>query len=458
MDEARAPVAQGRQQAAGDPQVGADAGGVLVQLLGQVRRAGQVEAAQAAGALVAVAGEGEFDEQAQPLADLAKLVREVEDATATQGIALLVDAHDHLAVQASQKVLERLAQDRHIGAVLLLAEAGAQNLVALLAAQLVEELVEAEQLVGLAQHQVDRQIEVQGLLDFLQARAHLASQRIQRHLVVAEQRFHRNRHHHAIQRPCAAALAQQAEQGRPGAPVDLAVGLGQVAPGGVDQDAVVGEVPVAVARAGGVAGQLAVDPVDREFQSGKVQQAGLAASLRADQQVPGQLVAPALAATAVQAGGLQGAQGVLEAAAQFLLFVFDQTVAAQALLALVAVLDGLAPHSGAPADEDHRQPPDQEHQADAQQPRGRAFPELVVGDRQQRPDEPHQQCRQEYQQQRPDPRLAQEGADFLEEVFHFASLCLRTGLSCRRIERLVRLQHRVALFAENPGESRIHHH
>ena len=43
MDEARAPVAQGRQQAAGDPQVGADAGGVLIQLLGQVRRAGQVK-------------------------------------------------------------------------------------------------------------------------------------------------------------------------------------------------------------------------------------------------------------------------------------------------------------------------------------------------------------------------------------------------------------------------------
>lgn len=44
MDEARAPVAQGRQQAAGDPQVGADAGGVLIQLLGQVRRAGRSRA------------------------------------------------------------------------------------------------------------------------------------------------------------------------------------------------------------------------------------------------------------------------------------------------------------------------------------------------------------------------------------------------------------------------------
>ena len=149
MDEARAPVAQGRQQAAGDPQVGADAGGVLIQLLGQVRRAGQVEAAQAAGALVAIAGEGEFDEQAQPLADLAKLVREVEDATATQGIApwwMRMITWLFRRRRRSSNAWRRTVTSVPFCSF---AEAGAQNLVALLAAQLVEELVEAEQLVGL---------------------------------------------------------------------------------------------------------------------------------------------------------------------------------------------------------------------------------------------------------------------------------------------------------------------
>ena len=42
--------------------------------------------------------------------------------------------------------------------------------------------------------------------------------------------------------------------------------------------------------------------VGRELDAGKIQQAGLAAALGADQQVPGQLTAPAFAAPAVETG------------------------------------------------------------------------------------------------------------------------------------------------------------
>ena len=126
--------------------------------------------------------------------------------------------------------------------------------------------------------------------------------------------------------------------------------MGQVASGGVDQHGVVGEVPVGITGAGDVLGQaLAVAAVEREVQAGEVQQAGLAAALRAEQQVPGQVVAPLLAAPAVQAGALEGAQGVLEAVAQLVLLLADLLLTTQALLRLGVVLLGLLACGGAPA-------------------------------------------------------------------------------------------------------------
>ncbi len=432
VDEACTARAEGRQRAAGQAEVAADAGGQRVELLVELRRAGQVEAAQLAGALVAVAGEGQFDEQAQALADLAELVREVEDATTALGVALLVHAQDHLAVETAQQFLELLAHHGHVAGVLLLAEAGAEHLLALLARQLVEELVEAQHLVGLAQHQVDRHVGAQALMDLVQALAGLAGQGFQLHFAAALQLLDRNAHQHAVER-ARATLAQQAEQGAPGAAVDLRVGLGQVAPGGVDQHGVIGEVPVGIAGAGDVLGQaLAVAAVEREVQAGEVQQAGLAAALRAEQQVPGQVVAPLLAAPAVQAGALEGAQGVLEAVAQLILLLADLLLAAQALLRLGVVLLGLLAFGGAPAGEHHGQAPEQEQQADGQQTAGGRLPELMVVDRQQRADEPHQQGEDQHQQQAPDPGLAEKGAQFGEEALHFTSSMLtpEAGSSC----------------------------
>ncbi len=277
MDEPRTTAAQGRQHTGVHAEAGADAGGGRIHFLSQVRCAGQVETTQLRGTLITVAGERHVDEQAQALADLPQLMREVEDAATALGVALGVHAHDHLAVEATQQFFELVAQHSHVGADLILAETGAEHLIAFFAGQLIEELVEAQQLVGLAQYQIHRHVDVQFLMNRL-AGDHAPGAPGCRCLARCHrQGFHRNGHQHAVQRTTATTLAQQLQQGGPGTAVDFSSGLGHVTPGGVDQHTVVGEVPVAMTGAEGVAGQLAVDLVDREFQTGEIQQAGLAA-------------------------------------------------------------------------------------------------------------------------------------------------------------------------------------
>ena len=422
VNEARTATAQGRQHARVHAQIGTDAGGGLVHFLGQVRRAGQVETAQLADTLVAVAGERHVDKQAQALADLSQLMREVEDAATALGVAFLVHVHDHLAVETTQQRFKLGAQYGHVGATLLFAEAGAEHLIAFFAGQLIEEFVETEQFVGLAQHQINRHVDVEFLMHVLQARTYLAGQGVEVLLAATQQGFHWNGHQHAVQWAVAATLAQQVEQSAPGTAIDFGIRLGQVTPGSVDQYTVVGEVPVAMTGAEGIAGQFAVDLVDRKFEAREVQQAGLATALRADQQVPWQIAAPAFAATTIQAGGLEGFQGVFETHPQLSLLLVDQLFAADTVLAVFGVFDGFFTHTGAPADEDHGQAPNQKQHADGQQARGRAFPELVVIHRQQRPDEPHQKRDKQHHQQGPDPGLAQKCAEFLKKLFHHTSL------------------------------------
>ncbi len=134
-----------------------------------MRRAGEVEAAQLAGALVAVAGEGGVDEQAQLIADTPQLVREVEDPRAALSVALVVHTLGDLVTQALQQALEFLGQQLGVGAVLALAEGNAEYLLVLFARLLVEEGVEALQAVGLAQHQVHRHLDMQAQAQLLQA-------------------------------------------------------------------------------------------------------------------------------------------------------------------------------------------------------------------------------------------------------------------------------------------------
>src|SRR5690606_20374016 len=120
MNEACPPGAKAGKGLAGNAELTTDFNGSGVQLLLKLRGAGQVEAAQLAGALIAIAAERQFVEQAKFVANLAQLPRKVEDATATQRIALLMHAQDHLAVQAPEQLFELLTDYLKVCAVLIL--------------------------------------------------------------------------------------------------------------------------------------------------------------------------------------------------------------------------------------------------------------------------------------------------------------------------------------------------
>src|SRR5690606_7199894 len=105
VNEARLADMQAGQQLARQTQLLADAQSQRIELAVQLRRAGQIESAQLTGALVAVAGEGQLDEQAQRLAQPAQLMGEIQDAAASGGVPFQMHALDDLAGQAAQQLL-----------------------------------------------------------------------------------------------------------------------------------------------------------------------------------------------------------------------------------------------------------------------------------------------------------------------------------------------------------------
>ena len=133
MDETGLAAAQGGQLTGQRRQVLANAGGQRIDLALQVRGAGEVETTQLRRLLIAVAGKGQFDEQAQPLADSTQLMGEVQDAPAALGVTLLVQTGDDLAVEPAQQFLELLAHHLDAGAVLAFAEGSAEHLVGFVA-------------------------------------------------------------------------------------------------------------------------------------------------------------------------------------------------------------------------------------------------------------------------------------------------------------------------------------
>ncbi len=104
-----------------------------------------------------------------------------------------------------------------------------------------------------------------------------------------------DRHQHAVQRLPPAVLLQHAQEAEPGGGIDRGVAvLRRVASGGIDQHGLVGEPPVAVARAADTAdavrGALPGLVGEREVQAAIDQRGGLAGAGRADEHVPGKLV------------------------------------------------------------------------------------------------------------------------------------------------------------------------
>src|SRR5690606_37601178 len=121
-----------------------------------------------------------------------------------------------------------------------------------------------------------------------------------------------------------------------------------------------GKIPVGVAGRRNVPGHATLLVlVERELDTGEIQQAGLAAALWADQQVPGQLAAPALTPATIETGAAQRADGVAIAVVELVLLFDDDAFAAQAFLGVLIVFFGLLLLVAAPMDNGNADPPDQ---------------------------------------------------------------------------------------------------
>ncbi len=96
----------------------------------------------------------------------------------------------------------------------------------------------------------------------------------------------------AVDRLARPVAAQEIEKGEPASAVGLGVGiLRRVAPGGVDQQSLVGEPPVAIARAADARHRLrAAADGERKAQARIDERRGLARARRADDEIPRQIV------------------------------------------------------------------------------------------------------------------------------------------------------------------------
>ena len=113
-----------------------------------------------------------------------------------------------------------------------------------------EILGEALDEIHLGEDGVDREVDLQLFVQFVEAPADRVG--VRRHLLrrQVENVGDADRDDHAVDRLARAVLAQHVEKGEPAAAIGLGVRiLRRVAAGGVDQHRFVGEPPVAIARA-----------------------------------------------------------------------------------------------------------------------------------------------------------------------------------------------------------------
>ena len=169
---------------------------------------------------------------------------------------------------------------------------------------------EADDQVHLGEDGIDREVDLQLLVQFVEAPADRVGVRRDLRRRQVQNIGDADRDDHAVDRLARAVPAQHVEEGEPASAVGLGVRiLGRVAPGGVDQHRLVGEPPVAIARAPDALDRLArVVSGERKLQAGIDQRRRLARAGRADDEIPGQIVEGARARLA---GALERRERVL---------------------------------------------------------------------------------------------------------------------------------------------------
>src|SRR5690606_19118068 len=255
--------------------------------------------------------------RAEVLLQRGHLLREAVDQRAAADVRLLADPHQQALVQPPQEQIElrvellRRVRVRVVG----VRERDAPDLLALALAEILEELREAGDEVALREQHVDREADAELAIELDDALANRARVRAPLGLRLRHQVRDRDRDERAVDRPALAVLFQQAEKAEPRGLIDVRVAvLRRVAAGRVDQDRIVREPPVAVARAADAADRIRPEALaQREAQTRAHERRGFAGARRADDDVPRQVVQvqPPLAAARL----LEHAERVLEAAA-----------------------------------------------------------------------------------------------------------------------------------------------
>ncbi|MNY07633.1 hypothetical protein D3C86_1404470 [compost metagenome] len=245
---------------------------------------------------------------------LGEIVREVQQCTVGIGPQrnhLRVDVTTDVAVQVGQLGVQHRTQA--LATDLGQTEGHAQRLLALVQVQAFERLVEPRQLIGLAQHQVNRWIGLKAIVVFLDTRDQLRGELIALGHAAGQQFRQADHQHQAIDRGLAALFFQHAQEGGEFAGRRV---VAQVTAGRVDHHGLGAEIPIAVLRtAFGVVG--AAGNVGGQPRAG--QQRGLARGRHADDQIPRQIVKCRRTTATGRAIGAQHRDGVLEAFAQHLL-------------------------------------------------------------------------------------------------------------------------------------------
>ncbi|MNN28757.1 hypothetical protein D3C81_1423360 [compost metagenome] len=186
----------------------------LAQLLLGLQRTGEVQAAQQQRGSATLAAGEVLKELLQHAIEFCEVLGEVEQCAVgicAEADHLRIDVAADVALQVFQASVEHCLQT--VVADFRQAKGHAQRLLALVQVQAFEGLVEAGQLVGLAQHQVHRRVGAQALGVFLHARHQLRGKRVTP-VAVGRQQFRQADHQHqAVDRCLAALLAQHAQEG-----------------------------------------------------------------------------------------------------------------------------------------------------------------------------------------------------------------------------------------------------
>src|SRR6185503_531097 len=155
-----------------------------------------------------------------------------------------------------------------------------------------EELDEALEQVALREEQVDGEDDLELRGELVDPVADVLRVRLELLLVGAQEVGDADGDHRAVDRLLLPRLLEQAEEADP---LLAVVDLRRVAAGGVEEDALVGEPPVAVARAADAADALLALARVGEVEARLLEGRGLARAGRPDDHVPWQLVERALA-------------------------------------------------------------------------------------------------------------------------------------------------------------------